>query len=158
MAALRGDRSIFRVSRLLDDLFRRPFGDDPAPFVSRLGAQVDNPVGRLDYVEIVFDHDDRVPLLDETVEDLEQLVDVVEVQARRRLIEDVERLARVGACQLGRQFHPLRFAPRECRRGLPQREIVETDRAQRRQKAPDAGNVLEQLVRLPDRHFEHVGD
>ena len=146
------------VSRLRDDLFRRSLGDDPAPLVSRLGAQVDDPVGRLDHVEIVFDHDDRVPLLDETVEDLEQLVDVVEMQAGRRLVEDVERLARVGPGQLGGEFHPLRFAPRERRGGLPQREIIEADRAQRRQKAADAGNVLEQLVRLADRHFEHVGD
>ncbi len=149
---------VFRVSRLLDDLFRRSFGDDPAPFVSRFGAQVDNPVGRLDHVEIVLDDDDRVALLDEAVEHLEQLVDVVEVQAGRRLVEDVERLARVGPRQLGGQFHALGFAPRKRRRRLAQREIVETDRAQRRQKAADAGNVLEQLVRLADRHLEHVGN
>ena len=109
-------------------------------------AHVDDPVSRLDHVEIVLDHDDRVPLLDETVEHFEQLVDVVEVQAGRRLIENVEGLARVGACQLGGQLDPLGFAARKRRCGLAEREIIETDRAQRRQIAADAGNVLEQLV------------
>ena len=148
---------VFRVSRLLDDLFGRSFGDDPAPLDSGFGAQVDDPVGRLDHVQIVLDDDDRVSLLDKAVEDLEQLVDVVEVQAGRRLVEDVERLP-VSGGPARRPVSRAGLRPPRASARLTQRQIVETDRAQRRQKAADARNVLEQLVRLPDRHFEHVGN
>ena len=62
-----------------------------------LGAQVDDPVGRLDHVEVVLDDDDRVAQVDQAVEHVEQLADVVEVQAGRRLVEDVERSCRCWA-------------------------------------------------------------
>ena len=86
----------FELLRVGDDLFGRALGDDAAARVTRLGTHVDDPVGRLDHVEIVLDDDDRVSLLHETVEHLEQLVDVVEMQAGRRLVENVECLPRVG--------------------------------------------------------------
>ena len=75
------------------DLLGRPLGDDPAAAGAALGAEVDDPVGRLDHVEVVLDHDDRVARRGEAVQHLEQLADVVEVQPGRRLVEDVERLA-----------------------------------------------------------------
>ena len=73
---------------------RRPFGDDPPSACAPLGAHVDDPVGRLHDVEVVLDHDHRVAQGGEAVEDFEELADVVEMQARRRLVEDVERPAR----------------------------------------------------------------
>ena len=51
-----------RVARPLQ--LRRAFGDDvPAP--TALGAEVDDPVGRLDHVEVVLDDEDGVALVDE---------------------------------------------------------------------------------------------
>ena len=64
---------------------------------ARLGAEVDDPVGRLDHLEVVLDDDDRVAQVGQAVEHVEQLADVVEVQPGRRLVEDVERLARCRA-------------------------------------------------------------
>ena len=72
----------------------RPLGDDPAAAGAAFGAEVDDPVGRLDDVEVVLDHDHRVAQRREPVEDFEELADVVEVEAGRRLVEDVEGLAR----------------------------------------------------------------
>ena len=79
------------------DLLGRALGDDPAAAVPALGPEVDDPVRRLDHVEVVLDHEDRVAGVDEPVEDLEQLLDVGEVEAGRRLVEQVERLARSRA-------------------------------------------------------------
>src|SRR5512142_1312073 len=47
---------------LLDrgDVLGRPRGDDRAATRSALGTEVDHPVGGLDHVEVVLDHDDRV--------------------------------------------------------------------------------------------------
>ena len=62
-----------------------------------LGTEVDDPVGRLDDVEVVLDHHDRVAVVAQPVQHGEQHLDVVEVQACRRLVEDVQRAARCRA-------------------------------------------------------------
>lgn len=72
------------------DLFRRT-GDDefPAAFAG-VGSEVDHPVGALDNVEIVLDHNDAVAGIDDALKDLEQHADIFEVQSSRRLVEEKE--------------------------------------------------------------------
>ena len=147
-----------RLACCAHDVFRRAGGHDVAAAVARLGAHVDDPVGRLDHVEVVLDHDDGVAQVDQPIEHVEQLGHVVEVQAGRRLVEQVQRAAGVGPGQLGGQLHALGLAAGERRRGLAEREVVEPHVAQRLQHAADLGDVLEQLHRLAARHVEHVGD
>src|SRR5947199_2440089 len=49
------------VARLVRrDLLRRPLGDEPAAAVAALGAEVDDPVGGLDDIDVVLDHHHRV--------------------------------------------------------------------------------------------------
>ena len=141
-----------------EEIFGDTLGNHLPPGVPRLGAEVDQPVGGLDHIEIVLDDDHRVLLRHQAVQHLQQLADVVEVQAGRRFVQDVERAASLGAGQFSGQLDALRLAPRECRRRLPQREIVEPHRAQRGEYRPDLGNVLEQFVRLANRHLEHIGN
>ena len=95
-----------------DDLFGGPFRDDLSARVARLGAEVDDPVGGLDDVEVVFDDDDRVAEIDKALQHFEQLGDVVEVQARRRLVEDVEGAPGVGPPQFSGEFDTLGLAAR----------------------------------------------
>src|SRR5208337_2304033 len=45
--------------------------NDAAAILAALGAEVDNPVGVADYVEVVLDDDDRVTQVGERVEDFE---------------------------------------------------------------------------------------
>ena len=99
----------------LDDLLRRAAGDDVAAFGAGFGAEVDDPVGRFDHVEVVFDDDDRVAVVDEAVEHVEQLGEVVEMQAGGRFVEQVERLAGIGPRELGRQLDALGLAAGERR-------------------------------------------
>src|SRR5687767_6808238 len=73
--------------RVRGDLIWRAGRDDLAAGVAALGAQVDDPVGGADYVEVVLDHDERVPRGDELAEGAQQPGDVVEVQAGGRLVE-----------------------------------------------------------------------
>ena len=83
--------------RLLHHLFGRADGHDLAALVAALGTQVDDPVGGLDDLQIMFDHHHRIALLDQRVEHLQQFAHVVEMQARRGLVEDVQRVARRAA-------------------------------------------------------------
>ena len=139
-------------------LFGRARGDDPAAAGAPFGPEVDHVVGRLDHVEVVLDDDDRVALVDELVQHVEQLARVLEMQAGRRLVEDVERAAGAALRQLLRQLHALRLAARQRRRRLAELDVAEADVLQRAQLVGDRRKVLEQRQRLIDRQVEHVGD
>src|SRR5918993_501873 len=67
------------------DGFRSPLRNYPSASRAALGPEIDDVVGRLDDVEIVFDDHHRVPLIDELVQHVEQLVRVGEMQPGRRL-------------------------------------------------------------------------
>jgi hypothetical protein len=62
----------------------------PTPIAS-VGAQVNDPIGGLHYVEVVLDDQHRVASIDESLEHLEQHSHVVEMQTGRRLVEEEER-------------------------------------------------------------------
>ena len=52
------------------DFFGRAGGDDPAAAVAAFGPEVDDPVGRLDHVQVVLDDQHRVAGVDEVVQHL----------------------------------------------------------------------------------------
>ena len=128
---------------MLGHLLGRSLGDDLAAAVAAFGTEVDNPVGRLDDIEIVLDHNDRVAQIDETIENAEQLADVVEMQTRGRLIEDVHGLAGVRAGELGGQLDALGLAAGQRRSRLPQRQVIQADIDQRLQHPMDLGNIAQ---------------
>ena len=108
-------------------LLGRALGHDAPAASAALGAQVDDPVGRLDDVEVVLDDDDGVAVVDEPVQHLQQLLDIGEVQAGGGLVEDVDGAAGGPLGQLGGQLHALRLAARERRRRLAQADVAEAD-------------------------------
>ena len=61
-----------------------------AALLARARADVDDPVGSADDVEVVLDDEQRVARALERVEHLEQRRGVGRVQSRRRLVEDVD--------------------------------------------------------------------
>src|SRR4051812_42101479 len=75
------------------NFFGRSDCDDLAAAGAAFGAEVDDVVGGFDDVEVVFDDDDGVAGVDELLEDVEELVDVGEVEAGGRFVEDVDGLA-----------------------------------------------------------------
>ena len=55
----------------------------------------------------MLDDDDGIPTIDEAIEDAEEDADILEVQARSRLIEDIDGLTRVALSELGGQLDTL---------------------------------------------------
>src|SRR5579885_2919858 len=98
---------------MLRDLLRRAGGDDLAAAVTAFRTEIDDPIRSLDDVKIVLDDDDGVAVVAQPVQHAEQLLDVVEVQAGGRLIENVERVAGVALGELPRELHALRLAAGE---------------------------------------------
>ena len=77
-----------------DEVGGRALEDDPAAVVAGAGAEVDDPVGVRHDRLVVLDDDDRLAGVDEPVEQAEQLLDVGEVEAGGRLVEDEDGGAR----------------------------------------------------------------
>ena len=94
------------------DLFWRAHGDEMAAFVAAAGADVDDMVGGFDHVEVMLDHDDGVTAIDQLVQYLQQFLDVLGVQTRGRLVEDVEGFTRRAFAEFFRQLDTLGFTAR----------------------------------------------
>ena len=75
----------------------------------------------------MFDDDDRVAEPDELAEEVEELADVVEVEAGRRLVEKKERPSRGPPPELLGQLDPLGLAARKVGRGLAEPDVSQAD-------------------------------
>src|ERR1043166_2296129 len=90
-----------------------------AACVTGVGAEVKNPVGGFDYLKVMFDDDQAMAGIDETLENFEQDFYVLKMEAGRRFVKDEE--GRLRAFFLGREFgevahefEPLAFAAAQC--------------------------------------------
>ena len=95
----------------------------------------------------------------------EQRPDIVEMQPRRRFVEQEQRralaVAAVSSALAGKktgQFQSLRFAAAQGRHGLAQPDIAETHRLKRFQGTHHVRVIGEEIARFGYRHLEHVGD
>ena len=124
----------------------RTFGDHLAALVASLRPKIEDPVGRFDHIQVVLDDDDGVSGVGEPVEHIEQALDIGEVEARGRLVEDVERLPGRDLGELGSELDPLRLAPGERRRRLESRPRASTSASasisQPRVRGPNGGGEI----------------
>src|SRR6266850_1846116 len=106
--------------------FGRALRDDAPAAFAAFGAEVDDPVGLFDDVEVVLDDEHGVAEIDEALQDVEQLSNVVEVEAGGWLVEDVERAAGLPFRKLAGQLDALGFAAGKRGRGLAEGDVAET--------------------------------
>jgi hypothetical protein len=117
-------------------VFGRALGHDQAAGVAALGAEVDQPVGRADHVQVVLDHDQRVAAVDQLAQRAHELGNVVKVQAGGGLVKQEQRalawprLAAAGgglggAGQKARELEALRLAARQRGHGLAQLHVFQ---------------------------------
>ncbi len=108
---------------------------------------------------VVLDDDDRLAGVDESVEQAEELLDVGEVEAGGRLVEDVDAaLLR----QVGGELEPLALAAGQGRQRLAEAEVAETDIGESHQDGVGSGCArvarIEELLRLRHGHRKHLAD
>src|SRR5262245_66092645 len=70
----------------------------------------------------MLDHDDGLAGVDEPVEQGKQLLDVGEMQTRRRFVEDVDVTL---VAHVGGELEPLPFTTGQCGQWLPERQVTE---------------------------------
>ena len=75
-------------------LLRRALRNYRAAAVTALGSEVYDVVRDLDDIQIVLNDQHRVALIRELLQYVDQLVDISIVQTRRRLVENIDSLAR----------------------------------------------------------------
>ena len=149
-------------------LIRRAFGHDLAAGVATLGAQVDQPVGGAHDVEVVLDHHQRMPGVQQLAEGAHQLGDVVEVQASGGLIEQEQRALARGRLTAGSgvlrgigqeagELEALRLAARQRGHGLAELDVIQPHIDDGLQRADHLAVVREQLRRLGHGEVQHVG-
>ena len=134
------------------------FADDAAAVFAAFGAEVEDPVGVADHVEIVLDDDDRVAEIGEAVQDFEQLAHIVEVQAGGGLVEQIEGAAGLALGEFAGQLHALGLAAGERGGALAEVDVAEADIDERLQLLADLGHVGEHGERVFDGEVENVGD
>ena len=98
---------------IADNIFRSALNDNLTSTCSGFGTKVNDPVGGFDDIEIVLNHNDRIALLDKTIQYTQQLQDVIKMQAGCWLIQKIQRAPSVGTTQLRRQFNALSFPAAE---------------------------------------------
>mgnify|MGYP003694175915 CR=1 FL=1 len=101
---------------------------------------------------------ERVAGLEQLAERGEQLRDVVEMQAGRRLVEDVEQALAAVRRQVRGDLDPLRLAARERRRRLAQSQIAEADFVEHLQAPQHLRRAAEERQRLAHGHVEDLVD
>ena len=75
--------------RILRHFFWRSCGHDLAAAVAAFGAEVDDPIGGFDHLEIMLDHHHGVALIHQLMQHLQQFSHVVEMQACGGFIEQI---------------------------------------------------------------------
>ena len=115
-------------------------------------------VGELDDVEVVLNDDDGIAAVYQPLQHVHQNADVLEVESRGGFVKDVEGLARVFLRQFRSQFDALAFAARECRGGLSQFDVPQSDILYGLDFPKYFRHVLKELHSLVDGHVEHVGN
>ncbi len=106
----------------------------------------------------MLDDEDRVAHVHQFVQDVQQFVDILEVQAGGRLVEDVERVAGGATAEFLAQLDALRFAAGERGGGLAEADVAQADGVQRLHFGANARNVLEEVEGFFDGHVKGLGD
>lgn len=132
--------------------------DDLTAGSSPFGTEVDDPIGGLDQIEVMFDDDDRIPAIDETLEDLKEHGDVGEMETGGGFVQDVEGFAGIATAEFFSEFDALGFATGEGRGGLAEFEIIETHVVKGLKFLGDFGDGGEVFEGLLDIEIEAIGD
>ena len=140
------------------DLLGRALGYDAAAFFSAFGAEIEDPVGVADDVQVVLDDDDRVSEIGETVQNVEQLAHIVEMQSGGRLVQQIKSFSGLALAEFAGELDALGFASGERDGRLTEVNVSQADVDQGLQLLLDLRNVFENLEHVRYGHFEQVGD
>ncbi len=154
-----GGQRLSRVRTIVSRDFRGRAGtDDFAAAVATFGAEIDDPVRGADDVEIVLDHQQGVSGSQQFAEGAQQLGDILEVQAGRRLVEQKQLAAMGGAGhdrgpprRDGRPASVAGLTAGQCGYRLSQLDVFESNICQRCEAVPRLSRESAKKANPPSR-------
>ena len=63
--------------------------------LAALGTHVDDPVGTLDHIQVVLDHDHGVALVDQPVQHFQQSPNIFKMETGRRFVQEINRFFQI---------------------------------------------------------------
>src|SRR5437764_3428385 len=149
------------------DGFRSSRRDECSTFVACVWAKIDHPIGALNHLEVVLDHDDGVASLNQSLKQPHEDRDVVEMQTSCRLVEDEKVAARRAVLfrtnifigEVSDELKPLRFAAGKRVERLAEPQISEPDFIQNIERIAELfrfADQREKLDRFVNSQLEHV--
>src|SRR5215472_17414889 len=132
----------------LNNLLRSSLRDHCSAMGPAAGSKINDPVGAFDDFQVMLDHDQSVPLVAQLHQDLEQNMDIGEVEACRRFVQNVDGAAGGLLRQFCRELYSLGFAPGELRARLAYFQITQADVNQRRELIVNRRDVAEKANRF----------
>ena len=115
-------------------------------------------VSGLDDIQIVLDDHYSIAAFHQSLEHLNQLVDVGGVQAGGGLVQNIDGLAGGAFGQFGSQLDPLGLAAGELRGGLAQLHVSQAHVLEGLELVAEPGQGGEELHPLVHGHLQHLGD
>ncbi len=106
----------------------------------------------------MLDDEDRIARIAQLEEQVHEPLHIQPMQARCRLIEDIERLSLLAFAQFECELDTLGLAAGERRRGLPELDVTEADIGQRAQLLGDARLLAKDGQRFVHAHGQRIGD
>ena len=97
------------------DILGRALRHDITAARTAFRPHIYNMVRGLYHIEVMLYYDNSVASVCQTVEYVDELVDIRRVQPGRRLVEDIKSTSRSAFAQLRGELDALRFASRKCR-------------------------------------------
>ena len=148
-----------RVRRLvLGDHFRRARHQDAPSAGSALGSEVDDVVAGPDQLEVVLDDDHGVPHVDQPLQRADQPTDVLLVQARGGLVQEIQRVPGRLLREVRDQLEALCLPARDRRRRLAKGQVTQADVDHEFERSFDLRMIAEERQSFLGGAGEHVGD
>ena len=108
------------------DFFRWTRGQDLSAGFPPVGSEVDDVIGALDDIEVVFDDKHCISLVDQPLKQLDQLAHIRQVESRGGFIEKVEGPSGGSLGEFSRELDTLGFSAGQSGGGLPNAQIAES--------------------------------
>src|SRR5438552_17868249 len=108
--------------------------DNLAAGIAALGTEIDEPITGFDDIKVMLDDQESVAGSAQLEKHFEQLGHIMEMEAGRRFIQDIERAASGFAAQFGRQFDALGLSAAQSRAGLSEANVRQPHFCQRQER------------------------
>ncbi len=140
------------------DHFGGALSHDLPAGIASLGSKVDDPVGNLDNIQVVFNNHHSVTSIHQPLQDIDQLVDIGGMQTDRRLVQDIDGLPGGTLGKFAGELYTLRFASGEGGCGLADPDIAQADILQGLKAVGHGWEGSKYLQGSVDGHIQHIRD